>query len=44
LGDSRVLVIEICDVCLSRQWSLDGSPIEAEHAVDLALAVDALVS
>lgn len=40
LDTDRVLFVEICDVCTSRQWFLNGAPIDAESAVDLALAAD----
>jgi hypothetical protein len=43
LGHDQVLFIEICDVCSERQWFLDGTPIDPDRAVDLALLADAPV-
>jgi hypothetical protein len=40
LHSDQVLFIEICDVCSERQWFLDGSPIDPDRAVDLALVAD----
>jgi hypothetical protein len=38
------LHIEICDLCFLRQWFLNGSAISPDAAVNLALALDALVA